>query len=255
MSENPSSAAPATPSASITTPSMRRVAVLDLGSNSFHVLVADADGDGTVIPILRQREMLHLGEIAARNDGAIPPDAAAAAADTVRYLADLARGAGTDDIHAVATAALRDASNGTEVVAQLSAAGDVDIEVIDGLDEAARAYVGVRASVALPNQPVLVLDLGGGSLEFAVGTGTSVDWAASTRLGVGRVHADCVKNDPLSAKDIARIRQRVHDELDGIADQLDRIDRARTIIVGGTLRALARLTAADGAGWYLRSLN
>ena len=91
----------------------------------------------------------------------------------VAHLTELAGRLGAERRLAVATSALRDARNGPEVVAEMEAAADTTIRVLDGEEEARLAYLGVRASVAIDADPLLVLDLGGGSLELAVGTGAT----------------------------------------------------------------------------------
>src|SRR5688572_30826837 len=92
-----------------------RIAALDLGSNSFHLLVVDAHPDGTFVPLIREKDMLRLGDAVGR-EGRIPDALADRAVATVDRFRRLAVGAGTDEIHARATSALREAENGGEVV-------------------------------------------------------------------------------------------------------------------------------------------
>lgn len=230
-----------------------RTSVLDLGSNSFHVLVADAAADGTVVPRLREREMLHLGAVVAEH-GHLPGDARRLALDTAAHLTELARRAGATHRLAVATSALRDASNGPEVIAEMSERCETPVRVLDGADEARLAYLGVRASVAAPEGSVLVLDLGGGSLELAVGTGAEVDWATSTDLGVSRL-ATRLRHDPPRAGQVRRLAELVTDELTPLRTEVERHAPAATVAVGGTVRALARVVAAVDHDWLPATLN
>ena len=229
-----------------------RAAVLDLGSNSFHVLVADLDG-ASVAPLLREREMLHLGRAVARH-GEIPAEQAQAAVDTVAHLSELARRAGATTVQAVATAALRDASNGQQVLDRLRDVAGTPIRVLDGQEEARLAYLGVRASVAVGAEPVLMLDLGGGSLELAIGVGDQVSWSTSTPLGASRLSADVV-DDPPSARDLAWLREQVEGNIDPIVEQVQAHAPATCIAVGGTVRALGRLAAAGRARWLPATVN
>jgi exopolyphosphatase / guanosine-5'-triphosphate,3'-diphosphate pyrophosphatase len=229
-----------------------RCSVLDLGSNSFHVLVADLDGT-SLVPVEREREMLHLGRVVAQH-GRVPEEHVARAEATVAHLSGLARRSGSQEHLAVATSALRDAEDGHDVLARLSEAAGTTVRVLSGVDEARLGYLGVRAGVALREEPVLVLDLGGGSLELTTGTGGDVTWSTSVPLGVSRLSA-LVDSDPARRREIEALRTRIGEEL---APHLAAIADAgvrTTVAVGGTVRALARVVAVEGALWLPASLN
>lgn len=230
-----------------------RCAVLDLGSNSFHVLVADLDGR-SITPVLREREMLHLGRAVAKHDGYVPDDAREQAVTTVAHLMELARRNRAEESVAVATAALRDAENGGEVLAALSEAAGIDIQVLDGLEEARLAYLGVRASVAVRANPVLVFDLGGGSLELAIGVGDQVVWSTSTRLGASGLSAT-VGDGALKKKERRALHERVDAEIDPLIDAVRSHSPKTAIAVGGTVRALGRIVAARRGMWMPATLN
>ncbi len=229
-----------------------RSAVLDLGSNSFHVLVADLDRR-SVSPVLREREMLHLGRVVATH-GEVPAEVRAEAVSVVAHLAELARRAGAEEVLAVATAALRDATDGQAVIDELSAAADTTVRVLDGLEEARLAYLGVRAAVAVRDEPVLVLDLGGGSLELAIGAGSQLAWSASTPLGASRLSA-LVSHDPPKRKELRAIRDAVDTELAPLLDEVTARAPRVTVAVGGTVRALGRVAAAEAGVWLPATLN
>ena len=127
--------------------------------------------------------MLRLGDVVSRH-GAIPPTAADQAVATVRRFRLLAEAAGATEILAKATAAIRRAANGGEVVDRIRAETGVHVEVIGGLEEARLIFGAVRASVVLDPSPALCFDLGGGSLEVMVGDASSLMWATSVPLGV-----------------------------------------------------------------------
>jgi exopolyphosphatase / guanosine-5'-triphosphate,3'-diphosphate pyrophosphatase len=236
---------------------MRR-AVLDLGSNSFHLLVADVEGS-TVHPIARQREMLHLGRAVARH-GSIPVDLGVRAVATVERLADLARRLGVEEIVAVGTEALR-SPGGTDLVAGLSEAAGVPLAILDGKEEARLAYLGARAGVDTMGEPALVLDLGGGSLELAVGSGERTLWATSLPLGASRLS---VMLDPVSGEDpdgppSAAALRRLHAHVDEVLAPAITVVRSHSpvmqIAVGGTVRALARLLALRNGRWLPATVN
>src|SRR5258706_7647969 len=135
-----------------------RIAAIDLGTNSFHLLVVDAGPDGSFVPLLREKEMLRLGDDVAR-EGRITRDAAGRALETVRRFRALADGAGATRIVACATSAFREAGNGRRVAADLATETGIEPRIIDGETEAALIYSAVRASVLMEKGPVLAFDL------------------------------------------------------------------------------------------------
>jgi len=235
-----------------------RCAVLDLGSNSFHLLVADVDGSA-VHPVRREREMLHLGRAIARH-GSVPVDLAVRAVATVERLADLARRSGAEALVAVGTEALRRPS-GTDLVARLTAAAGTSVAILDGEEEARLSYLGARAGVDVPDEPTLVLDLGGGSLELAIGRGERITWATSLPLGASRLSVMLDTSDGASDDDrpsseaLAALRAHVREQVQDAVDVVRRHAPVTTIAVGGTVRALARVLALRAGRWLPATVN
>jgi len=228
-----------------------RAAVLDLGSNSFHLLVADVDGP-SVLPVRRSREMLHLGRVLAA-DGRVPASVADRAVATVERLADLAQRSGATATVAVATAALREPSQ-AELRRRLAAAAGVPVEPLDGIEEARLALLGARAAVAVDGEPTLVLDLGGGSLELAVGHAERTLWATSLPLGAGRL-LPRLGDGPVDRAAVAELVAGI-DALLAPALPVVRQHRPAAIVaVGGTVRALAVLLAARAERWLPATVN
>lgn len=230
-----------------------RLSVLDLGSNSFHVLVADVTDDGSITPVAREREMLHLGSVVSRH-GDIPDEERGQAVDVVTHLTALAERLGAGERLAVATSALREADNGPAVVAHMEVAADTTVRVIDGDDEARLAFLGVAAAVGAAQTPRLMLDLGGGSMELAVGTGGQVDRAVSLPVGVSRL-SSLLEDDPPTRAQVRQLRRLVRAELAGVAATLGLDEAAEVVAIGGTIRALARVAAAADGTWWPATLN
>jgi exopolyphosphatase/guanosine-5'-triphosphate,3'-diphosphate pyrophosphatase len=134
---------------------------MDLGSNSFHLLVADAHPDGSFEPLARDKEMLRLGSVVAKN-GVVGEEAAAAAVETVARFKALAVSLGADEIVACATSALREARDSLTVVDRIEDVTGVKVRVISGKDEARLIFDAVRTSVVIDPAPALAMDLGGG---------------------------------------------------------------------------------------------
>ncbi len=230
-----------------------RIAALDLGSNSLHLLVVEARPDGTFQPLCQDKEMLRLGDVVSRT-GRITPEALDGLLDAVRRFAGLAEANGADEVVARATAALREADNGAAVVDRIAEATGVRVEVISGVEEARLIFGAVRASVVIDPAPALCLDLGGGSLEIMVGDGDGLRWATSLRLGVARLTAELISSDPPSGRDRRRLRQLVTSLLAPVAR--DVADYRPQMLVGtsGTLSDLAAM-AASRNGPLPASLN
>jgi exopolyphosphatase/guanosine-5'-triphosphate,3'-diphosphate pyrophosphatase len=231
-----------------------RIAAFDLGSNSFHLLVVDAHVDGTFVPLIREKDMLRLGDAVSR-EGRIPDALADRAVATVDRFRKLAVGAGTDEIHARATAALREAENGGEVVDRMAAEAGVKVRVISGQEEARLIFEAVRASVVIDPPPALCLDLGGGSLEIMVGDRSRLQLAESVRLGVARLSAELVTGDPYSADDVRRVEKRVTTVLAPLADDVAHLHPGMAVGSSGTFCDLANMIAARRTGSVPRSIN
>ena len=225
-------------------PAPRRFGVLDLGSTTFQLLVADGERDGTVTPVLRDREVLNLGLVLAE-EGRIPEDVASRAADTARRMRDLAIRAGSDEVLAIATSALRDSPNRQELTDLLTDAVGGPVRFIDGSEEARLTFAGVAASVALGSGPTLQLDLGGGSLEVALADERGLRWGASVPVGAGRLTGLLIENDPPTRSERKDVRSEVEAALGPLVSRVKKARPERFVASGGTVGALGRLIAAQ----------
>ncbi|MGH9063072.1 MAG: HD domain-containing protein [Acidimicrobiales bacterium] len=231
-----------------------RIGALDLGSNSFHLLVAEARRDGTFEPLVREKEMLRLGD-AIGQSGRIGEELADRAVGAVRRFRVVAESVGAEELTAMATSALREADNGVELVDRIEAEAGVRVEVISGLTEARLIFGAVRAAVLIDPGPALALDLGGGSLEVMVGDRSGLAWGTSLRLGVGRLTAELVRDDPLSAADCARVRRRVVGALEPFRETVASLSPRMLVGSSGTLCTLARMADARRSGSVPASVN
>ena len=231
-----------------------RIAAFDLGSNSFHLLVVDAHPDGSFVPLVREKDMLRLGDAVGR-EGRIPEALADRAVATVERFRKVAVGAGSDEIHACATSALREAENGGEVVDRMAAEAGVKVRVINGQEEARLIFEAVRASVVIDPGPALCLDLGGGSLELMVGDRSRLQGLWSVPLGVARLSAELVTGDPVTPEDIRRVEKRVTGVLAPLAERVAELRPAMAVGSSGTFCDLAAMVAARRTGSVPRSVN
>ena len=224
-----------------------RIAALDLGSNSFHLLVAEVRPDGSFVPVLREKEMLRLGDVVART-GSITEEAAERALQAVRRFQALAEAAGAAEMVTCATSAIREAENGAELVDRFLAEAGVEVRVISGREEAALIFRAVQASVLIDPGPALCLDLGGGSLEVVVGDVAAMRWATSLKLGVARLTAELVRADPPGDDDLRRLRERVVSVLGPVAADVAPFGARLLVGTSGTLVDLARAAVAHDTG-------
>ncbi|MCA1843628.1 MAG: Ppx/GppA family phosphatase, partial [Actinobacteria bacterium] len=238
-----------------------RIAAIDLGTNSFHLLVVDAGPEGSFVPLVREKEMLRLGDDVAR-EGRISREGARRALATLRRFRALADGAGATRVVACATSAFREASNGRRLAATLAEETGIDARIIDGETEASLIYSAVRASVLMEKGPVLAFDLGGGSLEVMVGDGNALWWARSLPLGVARLTAELVRHDALTGGDQRRLRKRIVNLLEPVAGEIADLFEAGVpggpslaVGSGGTFCDLARMVAYRRSGGIPVSVN
>jgi exopolyphosphatase/guanosine-5'-triphosphate,3'-diphosphate pyrophosphatase len=222
-----------------------RVAVLDLGSTSFSLLVADATQNGEIEPVVRARASLRLGAFIADESG-IPESVCQDAIEAVRALRTEAESVGAEVIVPVATAAFREAANGEELAKRIGEALGTGVSLLSGEEEARIVHLAIRHRVGASQgpEPHLALDLGGGSLELALDEASCGTWETTLPLGVARLHRELVTSDPMSERDARLIRRRVQSAIEPHLPALACCAHD-PIVTGGTARALARLVLAQ----------
>jgi len=218
----------------------QRIGIVDLGSTSFTLLVADVTTDGHIVRVAREREMLRLGAALAQ-DSKLSDELCDKAVEGARRLGRLADRAGAQELVAVATSAMRDAKNGRKLAERISRALGSEVRILSGEEEARLIFSAFQRRVGLGEENALGLDLGGGSLELAVGNASGLRFETTLRLGVTRLHGELVSSDPMTAAEVRAVRARVEDALDPIAGRVRALGSVRCIAAGGTVRALARL--------------
>ncbi|MCB0975167.1 MAG: Ppx/GppA family phosphatase [Actinobacteria bacterium] len=229
------------------------VAIIDLGSTSFHALVCEVDADGFVLPLARDRDTLHLGGAVGRTGG-IDPDHLAQAVQSIGRLHHLASQLPTTHLRVVATSAIRDASNSAEVLDALEQRISHPIQVLSGADEARYAFFGQLGAVTGGRGPRLAMDIGGGSLELAVGTPQlGPSHVLSLPLGASRMASRFVAHDPGTPAEFDALRAEVARICETIPEAFRSSDHI--VCSGGTTRAIARYYAADRWGDVPASVN
>jgi exopolyphosphatase/guanosine-5'-triphosphate,3'-diphosphate pyrophosphatase len=221
-----------------------RLGVLDVGSNTVHLLVVDAHRGGQPTPQLSRKSVLRLAEhIDKRGDLALEgADALVGAALGARRQA---RELDCDDLLAFATSAVRDARNSAEVLARVQEDAGIALEVLSGADEAALTFLAVRRWFGWSAGRLLCLDIGGGSLELGVGDHEVPEVAHSVPLGAGRLTREWLDGDPPSKESMEKLREYVANELANSTKKLLSGARPDRVVASSkTFRTLARLAGA-----------
>jgi exopolyphosphatase/guanosine-5'-triphosphate,3'-diphosphate pyrophosphatase len=221
-------------------PTTVRAAALDLGSTSFNLLIADVRQDGRITPVIREKMELRLGAVIA-NGGLIPKDVAKVAVETARELAEVAAREKVQHLIAVGTAALREASNGAKLADAIGKALGAPIRIVSGREEARLIFRAFERRLNFGSAPVIGLDLGGGSLELALGRGGAIDYETSLPLGAVRLNAELVAHDPMRPEEVTALRARVKSKLAPHRAAFRSGGAVRAVAAGGTVRALARV--------------
>jgi exopolyphosphatase/guanosine-5'-triphosphate,3'-diphosphate pyrophosphatase len=221
-----------------------RLGVLDVGSNTVHLLVVDARRGGHPTPAYSEKSVLKLAE-AVGNNGKLSDKGANSLLEAVASAKDASRRLDVDHLLAFATSAIREARNGEKVLEKVRKETGVGLSVLSGDDEARMTFLAVRRWFGWSAGRLLCLDIGGGSLEIAVGVDESPELALSVPLGAGRLTRERLSHDPPSRKEIVELREYVDGALDPVVEgveQAGRIDRA--VATSKTFRTLARLSGA-----------
>ncbi|MGA8455034.1 MAG: Ppx/GppA family phosphatase [Streptosporangiaceae bacterium] len=231
-----------------------RLGVLDVGSNTVHLLVVDAHQGARPVPAFSHKAELRLGDhLDAEN--CLTEDCAVQLRDFVDEALRIAEDKGVQEFLAFATSAVRDAANGLELLSQIQQETDVDIKVLPGPDESRLTFLAARRWFGWSSGRLLMLDIGGGSLEIASGVDEEPSVAVSLPLGAGRLTRDWLGGDPPSADEVRQLRKHVRAEIAATAGAVMRDGRPDdAVATSKTFRQLARIAGAapSSEGPYVR---
>ena len=215
-------------------------ACIDIGSNTTRVLVADVSG-GRLTEVLQRRAFTRIGS-ELRADGDIGPAKLEEVAGVVTEQVRLARAAGAQGLRVVATAAIRGAGNRDGFCARIREVAGVEVEILDGEEEARLAFAGATRTLGRPDEGRIgVADVGGGSSELAVGTlDGGVEWSASFRIGSGLLADAYLRSDPPAPSEL----QAIEAHAAGVFDGLEPPRAGTAVAVGGSATSLRRLVGA-----------
>jgi exopolyphosphatase/guanosine-5'-triphosphate,3'-diphosphate pyrophosphatase len=218
-----------------------REAIIDLGTNTFNLLVFERDG-GT-LRVVHSRELpVFLGR-GGIEKGMIAEDAFARGIEALRTHRTAAQELGVERISGFGTSALRNARNGADFVRAALEQLGILITIVPGEEEAELILAGVRQAVPLGSKPALVMDIGGGSIEFILATGKALMWKRSFELGVTRLRERIPVSDPITLDEEERIAQHLDSQLEPLWAIIDRHEPHRIIGSAGSFDTLAAIIA------------
>ncbi|MEV6023707.1 Ppx/GppA phosphatase family protein [Streptomyces sp. NPDC052036] len=221
-----------------------RLGVLDVGSNTVHLLVVDAHPGARPLPAHSHKAELRLAQLL-DGDGAIGPEGVDKLIAVVRDALQAAEDKGVEDLLPFATSAVREASNADDVLARVKEATGVELQVLTGAEEARLTFLAARRWFGWSAGKLLVLDIGGGSLEIAYGMDEEPDAAVSLPLGAGRLTASWLPGDPPDPADIRALRRHVRTEIARTVGEFSRLGVPDHVVATSkTFKQLARLAGA-----------
>jgi exopolyphosphatase/guanosine-5'-triphosphate,3'-diphosphate pyrophosphatase len=226
-----------------------RLGVLDIGSNTVHLLVADVRPGGRPLATTSQRTVLRLMRYLGP-DGEISAAGVAALVDAVTEARRVAAAERVDELLATATSAVREATNGPEVIALIEEALGQPLQVLGGETEARFTFLAVRRWFGWAAGQILLFDIGGGSLEIAAGGDELPDAAASVPLGAGRMTIEFLPDDPPGEDAVARLRDHARRTLAPVAAEFGTLARPDHVVGSSkAIRSLAKLVGYPAPGW------
>ena len=223
-----------------------RLGVLDVGSNTVHLQVVDAHPGARPSPATNQKVELRLHEYL-NKEGEITAEGVALLEESIADAISHAKDFQTEEILAFATSAIRDAKNGKDILDQINKKFEIDLQVLSGDDEAQMTFLAVRRWLGWSSGRLLVLDIGGGSLEIAVGDDERAESTVSLPLGASRLTREYLNSDPHTSKEIKVLESFVLDSVKNYVpeDIMDHI-ADHFVATSKTFRTLARL----GEHWF-----
>src|SRR5262245_27805125 len=227
-----------------------RLAAIDVGSNSVHMVVAEVHSDGRIEVVDRVKEMVRLGR-RTFTTGRLPAEGAELAVRAVKTFSRLARARRVERIRAVATSAVREARNGAAFVRRLREETGLPVKVISGAEEARLIFRAAHHALGLAGGPHLLLDVGGGSVELVLVHEGKPLWLRSLPLGAARLTERFLLSDPPTVRQVQRLEKHLAREIGGLLVSARHAGVLRAVGTSGTVNglvAMARAARGDEVG-------
>ena len=218
---------------------MSKIAIIDMGTNTFHLLVAERTSSGCQI-VFRTHEAVKIG-MAGINEGFINEDAFGRAVAAVQKFRRSIDEQGVSETYAFGTSAIRNARNGIELARKIESEAGISVRIISGDEEADLIFSGIRAGMDLGKRVSLVMDIGAGSVEFIVGNKDQVFWKESFEIGGQRLLEKFQKHDPITRDEISALDAYFHETLQPLSTAFRRFDPRILIGSSGSFDTLSEI--------------
>ncbi len=219
----------------------QRVGVADLGTNTFHLVIREFWNCEEWVTVAKDRQFVHLGE---NGVSEISRAAFARGITALKQFAYALKSWKASSYRIIGTAALRKAKNRDEFVATAKRESGLDIEIISGDKEGSLIYKGVRQSLPLGNGTVLVMDIGGGSVEFIIGRGKDILWVESLPLGSSLTYHQYHRSEPIASLELKEYKSYIKHQLDGFYKEASRHEIGCLVGASGSFDTLVEMQAA-----------
>lgn len=218
------------------------IAAIDVGTNSFHMVVTSVNQKGIMRPITRDKQMVRLGS-GSRDMKYIAEDAIVRGVETLKQFAKIAEGSNAF-IRAVATSAVREAINKNDFIERVKSECGIEIEVVSGAEEGRLIYIGTIHALPIYNLQTLVIDIGGGSTETIIGFKGEIEYVHSEKIGAIRLTNKFFPDYITSKQSIKKCREFLKGEWSPILRLINKIGFKKVVGSSGTIQTLAYMTLA-----------
>lgn len=220
----------------------KRLALIDMGTNTFHLLITEVGDNGQLRELVKTKFPVRLGQGGISN-GAIAPEAYDRAIKTLKDFRNQIDAYEVETVRAMATSMVRNASNGEDFVKDVFKQTDIQIEVIDGDREAELIYYGVRSASVLDDSTSMIMDIGGGSVEFIICNKREIFWKRSFEIGAQRLMDHFFTHDPIPASSIDAEKAYLREELQPLTEAVAKYKPLVLVGSSGTFDTLCDIDA------------
>ncbi|MCR9252740.1 MAG: exopolyphosphatase [bacterium] len=214
-----------------------KIAVIDMGTNTFHLLIASVN-DGELKVLHKEKTAVRLGK-GGISKGFITEEAEKRAIKALKRFKETIEIENTTQIFATATSAIRNAKNGSDLTKKIKEKTGIEVRVISGDEEAEYIYNGVKQALKIGSDPSLIMDIGGGSIEFIIANSKKIFWKRSFEIGGQRLIDRFHQNDPISLQEKESLESYLLKELQPLIEESKKYDISTLIGSSGTFDTLS----------------